>query len=404
MSEKKKTERWCKPRHKFIKGAVSLILSPINRFKFGLRPQKFKEQGKRNYLIIANHQTSFDQFFVGQIFKGPVYYVTTEDLFSNGFVSKLIKFLVEPIPIKKQSTDMRAVMNCIKVAKEGGSICIFPEGNRTYSGTTEYFNPAIVKLAKFINLPIAFVRIEGGYGVEPRWGRNTRKGKSTCYVSKVMEPEEYKNLPNEELFDVIKKNIYVDDRTNGGTFKSRHLAEYLERAVYVCPDCGLSTFISKKDKVTCLKCGKTAQYHPDLTLTGVDCDFPFKSVKEWYDYQTDFINKLDVTTLTDQPVYTDTSRFSEVRLYKNKKRILKNATVCLYGDRITVSGKDKEFEFKFDDLSVVTVLGRNKLNVYHKDKVYQFKPHPRFNSLKFVHFYYRYKNIKEGNNDGYLGI
>ena len=65
---------------------------------------------------------------------------------------------------------------------------------------------------------------------------------------------------------------------------------------------------------------------------------------------------------------------------------------------------EKEFEFKFDDLSVVTVLGRNKLNVYHKDKVYQFKPHPRFNSLKFVHFYYRYKNIKEGNNDGYLGI
>lgn len=82
------------------------ILEPISILMFGIKVEKFKEQGIRPYLILMNHQTTFDQFFVGMAFKGPIYYVATEDIFSNGFVSSLIRFLVEPIPIKKQTTDM----------------------------------------------------------------------------------------------------------------------------------------------------------------------------------------------------------------------------------------------------------------------------------------------------------
>ena len=101
--------------------------------------------------------------------RGPVYYMATEDIFSNGWISKVIKYLVAPIPIKKQTTDIRAILNCLKVAKEGGSICIAPEGNRTYSGRTEYMNPSIVSLARKLRMPILIYRIEGGYGSEPRW-------------------------------------------------------------------------------------------------------------------------------------------------------------------------------------------------------------------------------------------
>ena len=404
MKKTNKKTKWCKFRHKIIRVVASPIFSILNRTMFGFRGKKFKESRKRNFLVIANHQTSFDQFYIGQMFKRPVYYVATEDIFSNGFVSKLLRFAVAPIPIKKQLTDMRAVMNCVKVAKEGGTICLFPEGNRTFSGTTEYFKPAVVKLAKMINLPIAFVKIEGGYGVEPRWGYKRRKGKCTASVTKVVEPEEYRKLSDEQLLDLINQNIYVDDRAIGREFKSKRLAEYMERCVYVCPKCGLSTFRSNKDEVTCLKCGMTARYNPDLTFTAISEDFPFGSVKEWYDYQKDFINKLDVTTLTSEPTYTDTVRFSEVRLYKRKLVLEKQATVSLYGDKITVSGEKHSFEFKFDDVSVVTVLGRNKVNIYYGDKVYQIKPEKRFNALRYVHFYNRYTNIKEGNGNEFLGL
>jgi len=49
-------------------------------------------------------------------------------------------------------------------------------------------------------------------------------------------------------------------------------------------------------------------------------------------------------------------------------------------------------------------LGKNKLNIYYGDKLYQLKGSKRFNALKYLHFYYRYKNIKEDNNDKFLGL
>ena len=59
----------------------------------------------------------------------------------------------------------------------------------------------------------------------------------------------------------------------------------------------------------------------------------------------------------------------------------------------------------FDEISSVAVLGRNKLNIYFGDKVYQTKGDKRFNALKYVNLYHRYKNVKEGNPNGeFLGL
>ena len=121
---------------------------------------------------MMNHQTPFDQFFVGMSFRQPVYYVATEDIFSLGWLSDLLRWLVAPIPIKKQTTDVQAVMNCIKVVREGGNIAIAPEGNRTYSGKTEYMNNSIAPLAKKLkarlykrgNSPAKAIGYEGEIG------------------------------------------------------------------------------------------------------------------------------------------------------------------------------------------------------------------------------------------------
>ena len=48
--------------------------------KYGLRTEKLKEGKKRQYLVLYNHQTSFDQFFVGMLFKKHLYYVASGHL------------------------------------------------------------------------------------------------------------------------------------------------------------------------------------------------------------------------------------------------------------------------------------------------------------------------------------
>ena len=400
-----KKERWIKPRHRYVRVLMPLV-ALYTRIAYGIRVERFREQGDRAYLILMNHQTPFDQFFVEMAFRGPIYYLATEDLFSNGWVSSVIRWLVAPIPIKKQTTDINAVRNCIRVAREGGTIAMAPEGNRTYSGKTEYMNPAVASLARKLKLPIALFRIEGGYGVEPRWSSVIRRGKMRAYVSQVIEPEEYADMTGEELFARIEKGLYVDEAVADGPFRSRKRAEYLERAIYVCPFCGLSEWESHGSEITCKQCGKTVTYGEDKVLTGKGFPFPFSFVKDWYEYQQDFVNGLDLTSMTEKPIYIDRARMSEVIFHKQKNLLRRDTELRLYGDRIVLDeGTGQEISYPFAELSAVTVLGRNKLNIYHGKTAFQFKGSKRFNALKYVYFYYRHKNIVRGIEYGkFLGL
>ncbi len=401
----KKKKKWMKFRHRVVRNLVCAVLLPYSKIKYGIKTDRFKEQGKRAYLILFNHQTAFDQFFVGMSFRGPVYYVASEDLFSKGWVSSLIRWLVAPIPIKKQATDLTAVLNCIKIAKEGGTIAIAPEGNRTYSGKTEYMSPVIAQLAKRIKLPIALYRIEGGYGVHPRWSDVVRKGKMHSYVSRVIEPEEYLNMSDDELFSLIETELLVDEGNADHIFKSKKRAEYLERALYVCPFCGLSVFESHGNEIECKKCNRKIAYGEDTKLQGVGFDFPFEFVTQWYDYQKEFVCSLDLSVNNEEPYYRDSAHFSEVVIYKHKELIAENAEIELYGDKIVIGFDEQKQVFSFDEVFAVTVLGRNKLNIYLGKHVYQLKGGKRFNALKYVNFYYRYKNITKGDENGkFLGL
>ncbi len=388
-------------RHRVVRNLAYFVLYPYSKIKYGITVEKFKEQGKRPYLILFNHQTAFDQFFVGMSFKGPVYYVASEDLFSNGFISSIIRYIVAPIPIKKQSTDLSAVMNCIRVAKEGGTIAMAPEGNRTYGGRTCYINPAVAGLAKKLGLPIVLYRIEGGYGVHPRWSDKLRKGKMRSYVSRVIEPEEYKSLTNEELLKTIEQELYIDEGKAGEEFCSEHRAEYLERAMYVCPFCGLSEFHSAGSIIKCKKCGRKIIYGKNKELSGVDFKFPFSGISEWYEHQENYIRSLDLSAMCDTAVYTEKCDLYEVIPYKKKVLLKKDAEISLFGDKITVG--DESFEFS--KISAVAVLGRNKLNIYKDKRIYQIKSGKRFNALKYVNFCYRAKMIEKGEeNAEFLGL
>lgn len=398
----KKKKKWVKFRHRIVRNIAFLVIAPMVWLKYRVKVKKFAQQGKRQYLILFNHQTAYDQFLVGMAFKGPIYYLASEDLFSMGFLSRLLKWAVEPIPIKKQTNDPKAVYNCIRVAREGGTIALSPEGNRTYGGRTGFMKPSVVKLVRAIKLPLVLYRIEGGYGVHPRWSDVARKGTMQSYVSRVVEPEEYKAMSDDELLAMIEKELYVDEGKAEGEFFHKKSAEYLERAMYVCPWCGLSRFESHDDIVSCKICGRKVRYLPDKSLQGVDCDFPHPFTAQWYEAQCDYVNHMDITDMTESPIYTDTVQLSEVIVYDRKHLLEESVEVKLWGDRLELSCG---MVLPYDDVQVMAVLGKNKLNIYYGEKLYQFKGDKRFNALKYVNLFYRYKNIKDGEPDSsFLGL
>ena len=392
---------WVKPRHRIIQNLVALGLRPYVRWKYNIEVTPFRDPQDRPLLIVMNHQTGFDQFFPSFVFKQHLYYVASEDIFSMGWLSRIIQWLAAPIPIKKQVTDIRAVMNCLKVAKEGGSIAMFPEGNRTFSGVTGAINPAVGGLARKLGLPIAFLKIEGGYGIQPRWSDVRRKGKMKAYISHVLEPEEYKGWTNDQMYQYICKALYQNEANSDASFYHKKSAEYLERVLYVCPHCGITHFESNGDTVKCTSCGRSAKYLPTKEFSG---DFPFRYMLDWYTYQEDYINHLDTLPLTEQPIIRDTCDLYEVSLYSKKKLLAENVELALYGDRIELSGGFKEV-FRFHEVENITILGKNKLDIYHADMVYQIQSDKRFNALKYLNLYHRYKNITtEVQNGSFLGL
>ena len=396
----KKTS-WVKFRHKVVYTLLRPVVAPYVAWKYGIKVERFKEENGRQYLIVMNHQTGFDQFFPCMAFRQPLYFIASEDIFSIGWVSRLLTWLVAPIPIRKQTTDIQAVKNCIKVAKEGGSICLAPEGNRTFHGRTIYMNPSIGSLARKLALPIAVFRIEGGFGIQPRWSDVVRKGRMRGYVSQVIEPEEFKDLTAHELYERIEKALYVDEGREAGPYVHKKAAEYLERAMYVCPYCGLSEFESHDDLIRCKKCNRQIRYTPTTALEGVGFEFPHKFVADWYDYQCEFVNNLDVRSLSDEPIYEDEAQLSEVIVYKRKELLKEHVSVKLYGDKIVIDDQ----VYPFSEVFAVVVLGKNKVNIYHDKKIYQLKGDKRFNALKYVNLYHRYKNLVSENENGkFLGL
>ena len=207
----KKKNNWRKPWHGFVRNFCVMLFAPYIRKKYHITIDKLEYKKDKPYLILMNHQTAFDQFFIGMAYDGPIYYLATEDIFSLGLISRILDFLVAPIPIKKQTTDLNAIKSSVKVAKEGGTIALFPEGNRTFHGKTLYFKPSIVKLIRLIKLPVAIMRLEGGYGAQPRWSDVVRNGSIHAYPSRILEVDEYSKLSDDELFTLIQKELYVDE-------------------------------------------------------------------------------------------------------------------------------------------------------------------------------------------------
>lgn len=388
----RKKKKWVKLRHKIITALALPFFSLYAKIKYGVKIDKTKVD-KRQYFVVCNHQTPFDQFFISMLFKRSVYFVATEDLYQKGFLSKLLNWAVALIPIKKNTTDYKAVMTMLRVKNEGGTIAIFPEGNRTYSGKTGNIKSTIGGLMKALKLPVMALNVVGGFGKQPRFSSHVRKGKMQLKINRIIEYDDYKNLSAEECYELIKEAITVNeyDLSGDNVYPDERSAEFIERAMYVCPTCGISKFVSSGNTVKCQKCGVEIQYDEKLRLSA-NSDFPFSRVCDWYDYQEDFMSNFDLSDYFDKPLYAEVGDFVRTERYKKPLILKKAAKIELYADRYEISGEKEKQIFYFENLAAATAQGKNVLMFYENDKTYQIRSHERFNVLIFVNVYYHYIN------------
>ena len=388
-----KKKKWCKARHKFWFTIMRPIFSFLFWKKYGYKAENYKLDRKQNYLIICNHSCSLDPFMLGKSFFRPIYFVASDDLLKNGFISKVMKHTVAPIPIRKGTMDISSIRNCISIAKEGGTIGIFPEGNRTYSGEISYLGINLVKFIRKLDLPLIIYHIDGGYGLDPRWGKKSRRGKgSRGYVQRLLSKEELCSLKDEELLKIINTNL-SQEISPSLRFKSKEKAEYLERVLFVCPKChALETLVSEKNAIRCKCCSLEATYEEDLSFSSNDPSFKFKKVSEWMNYQKEYLKDL---AIEENKVLLGDEKVTLISCLEGKEKEVELVGKLQMNSKSFIIKGEKEIQFFFKDIKQVENQGKHKLLFYIGKDYYEFKGGERFSSYKYYLMFNRINNTLE---------
>ncbi|MBE5754895.1 MAG: 1-acyl-sn-glycerol-3-phosphate acyltransferase [Clostridiales bacterium] len=383
----RKNKKWTKTRHRVICKLLKPIFKLYFRLRYNLKVDNYEKNVPQGALIMCNHLTTLDPFMLASSFSRPIYFIASDDLFTIPIISSIIKWLVAPIPKSKSKSDLLTIKNTLKVLREGGTVAVFPEGNRTLSGGTWEIDISTAKLAKMAKVPLVLYNLKGGYGADPRWGRGVRRGKITCGVVKVLSAQQIEKMTVEELYAIILEKVVSNDYDLGIKFKSRVRAEYLERALYYCPKCkSFNTLYSKKEKLLCKNCDLSVEYTEDLKLKPINGQVLGGTVKEWFDAQRVLLK--EYAAMYQEDLFADKKLKARI-IYDKKRHDLGRAEIIASNYGVKIRLKNGElFDLKFEDLYGVTILGKRKINFYLPDgKTLQLKGSKRFNSVKYLHLY-----------------
>jgi len=323
--------------HRIIFSVFRFLLSWIIKLKFNYSCERFDSD--EPFLLIPNHNSDWDPLFVGIASKKHMYFVASEHVYRMGFVSVLLRWLVNPIARMKGGTDAQAAVSVIRTMRKGANVCLFAEGNRSFNGLTCPIFSATGKLVKSTGCKMITYKIKGGYLTTPRWGDSMRRGKMTGEVVNEYSAEHLKQLTPDQINDILRNDLYEDafeeQENNPVAYKGKNLAHYLQTALYICPNCsGFDTIKSKGDEFWCEECGMKGAYTEFGYFEGEGV--PFKTVRDWDAWQSEQLGAV-VDSMTDSGI-SDSDAVIKQLSTSHKSEILGKGTLSLYRDRLECAG------------------------------------------------------------------
>ncbi|MBO4844845.1 MAG: 1-acyl-sn-glycerol-3-phosphate acyltransferase [Lachnospiraceae bacterium] len=331
--------------------------------------------------ILCNHNTDFDFLLVSSVSETPLDFVATETMLRMGAVSKIAARKFKPILHDKGSSGTGTLKQIVSRIKDGRSVLLFPEGNRSFDGKTGEFSTAIGKIAKMVGATLVLYRLDGGYFTTPRWGKGLRKGKMSGKVTAVLSPKELAGTPAERLQSLIRERLmtdaYEEQKENPVPFRSRVKAEYLESLFFICPECKKTgTLSSKKDTLSC-SCGYKLIMDEYGYLS--DDDNVKHTITELFDDQKKYLAQIKENS-SNEPLWTDQVQLSKLTF---DHRIVeeKPATLFAFKDHIMINSE----KLCHDQIVSIDIVQRNRLiiHVSNSDVRYEFTGKETFNAVKY---------------------
>lgn len=238
-----------------LKPPVRLFL----RHKFNIQVEtNALQEAKGPYLLLGHHVTNYDPVISNAYSKRLIRYIAG-DANQDSHIKKLLLAMMESIPFAKNRGDAKSIRDLVKHVKQGHPVGLYPEGGRNWDGTTDYIIPSTAKLVKLLKLPVYAAFFKGGYLSTPRWASQSRRGKMVLEISKILDRETVLSKSAKELHRVLKEKLDYNEfqwqRQSRVYFKGHNLAEYIQRLLYLCPNCqAVNSFQSQGDSFHCTNC------------------------------------------------------------------------------------------------------------------------------------------------------
>lgn len=368
-----------------LKPAVSLFM----KWKFNYQYDDLsKIEGP--YLLLVNHNLELDPLAVGVAVGRQLYFVASEHIMRKGIGTWLLMRYFRPIIHMKGRQGMQTVKEMLKTMKEGNSVCIFPEGNRSFNGLTGDMLPTIGKVARCSGVKLVTYRIEGGYLTQPRWSLTIRKGRLQGRLIREYTKEELKAMTNEQVNQAIREDLYEDayatQRREKIAFRGKNLALGLETTVFTCPKCGqIGTLHSEGDRFYC-DCGFQAVYDVYGQLT--DEEGKTYTITELDHMQQRALEERVAASSQEKPLFSDEITWYEIDS-RHTVTQTETGTLTAYKDRLECCGR----VLYYQAIRGIAIYSRNSLilHVEGMDGHVEIKSGSMFCALKYLYLF----NAKE---------
>ena len=164
----------------------------------------------RTFLCLGNHTQNLDPALMVIGTRRHMRFVANASL-TRGIAGFFLNPLFGIIPREKGAKGDAAIASIEANLRAGVSVGMFPEGNRSWDGETEFISPRTAALVKDTGVALLTYRLTGGYLLRPRWADHKRKGPMYGELVHEYTPKELSRMTAEEVYEAICRDLYVND-------------------------------------------------------------------------------------------------------------------------------------------------------------------------------------------------
>ena len=361
---------------------LKVLFSPKAKYYYH---DDFKPLKMKPVILIGDHASRDNFYYVlhGWRYTRPNVVVGYQNIFIKG----LFKIMLRAQVILKSlyEADLSAMRNMMKVISMGGSLCFFPEGIQSTSGSTHPMNPATLKFLKKMKTPVVLCKSYGSYLVRPRYKNELSKGHHEYHYHLLFTKEELEEKSVEELYDKYLKMFSYNDLTWNQSHHYKYKGKTstingLDKIIYHCPKCHSEfTMEINNNSMRCKACGNEITMDSEYQIKAINGSYlPYKTIDEWYKDQRrmvrDELMKGDLNITYDAylvDIYTK-------KLKSDPYYVVGEGTVNITKEKITYTGtrngEDVKYEYSISATPSFPFTPGKDNDLYFNNKYNCFRP------------------------------